>query len=71
MQRELAELVLELTGSASEITTEPLPFSDDPKQRKPVIEKAQRVLGWKPTIALRDGLVPTIEYLEGEVLQKR
>ena len=69
--RELAELVLELTGSTSEITTVPLPFSDDPKQRKPVIEKAQRILGWEPTIALRDGLAPTIEYLRGEVLQNR
>ena len=69
--RELAELVLELTGSTSEITTVPLPFSDDPKQRKPVIEKAKRVLGWEPTIALRDGLVPTIEYLRGEVFQNR
>ncbi|MCH8204114.1 MAG: SDR family oxidoreductase [Candidatus Hydrogenedentes bacterium] len=69
--RELAELILELTGSESEITTVPLPFSDDPKQRKPVIEKAQRVLGWEPTIKLRDGLAPTIEYLRGEVLQNR
>ena len=69
--RELAELILELTGSESEITTVPLPFSDDPKQRKPVIEKALRVLGWEPTIKLRDGLAPTIEYLRGEVLQNR
>ncbi len=69
--RELAELVIELTDSTSEITTVPLPFSDDPKQRKPNIEKAKRVLGWEPTIKLRDGLAPTIEYLRGEVLQNR
>jgi len=69
--RELADLVLELTGSASEITTLPQPFVDDPKQRKPVIEKAERILDWKPTVALRDGLVPTIEYLRGEVLVER
>ena len=69
--RELAELILELTGSASEIITVPLPFADDPKQRKPVIEKARRLLGWEPAIVLRDGLVPTIEYLKGEVLVQR
>ena len=65
--RELAEIVIDLTGSASEIITVPLPFSDDPKQRKPVIEKAKRVLDWEPTIALREGLEPTVEYLRGEI----
>lgn len=69
--RELAEIVLELTGSKSEVITVPLPYSDDPKQRKPDISKAKRVLGWSPTVKLRDGLGPTIDYLRGEVLAKR
>lgn len=61
---ELAELVLELTGSDSELAYEPLP-EDDPSQRRPDITLATEVLGWTPTTSLRDGLVPTIEYLRG------
>jgi len=61
--RELAELVLELTGSKSQLVWQPLP-SDDPKQRQPDIGKARRVLGWEPSIPLRDGLVKTIAYFE-------
>lgn len=61
--RELAELVLELTGSKSELVFEPLP-SDDPKQRCPDIAKAKEKLGWEPKVALRDGLVKTIEYFD-------
>ena len=59
--RELADLVVELTGSASEIVTRPLP-SDDPKQRQPDITKARSQLGWEPKIQLREGLERTIEY---------
>jgi len=59
--RELAELVLELTGSASPIVHEPLPV-DDPTQRRPDITKARELLGWEPTVALREGLVRTIEH---------
>ena len=59
--RELAELVIELTGSKSEIVEKPLP-PDDPKQRRPDITLAKDVMGWEPTIPLRDGLRPTIEY---------
>jgi UDP-glucuronate decarboxylase len=59
--RELAELVVELTGSRSEIVHRPLP-QDDPRQRKPDIDRAKRTLGWQPTIDLREGLVRTIEY---------
>ena len=58
---ELAELVIELTGSRSKLVRLPLP-SDDPTQRKPDISLARAELGWEPTIALRDGLVRTIDY---------
>jgi dTDP-glucose 4,6-dehydratase len=65
---ELAELVLELTGSSSEIRYLPLP-EDDPKTRKPDITRARELLGWQPEISLREGLSRTIEYfrrLQGE-----
>lgn len=58
---ELAQKVIELTGSKSEIIYKPLP-PDDPTQRKPDISKAKTLLGWQPTVALAKGLVPTIEY---------
>jgi UDP-glucuronate decarboxylase len=61
--KELAELVVELTRSTSKIIYLPLP-QDDPKQRKPGISKARSVLGWEPHIALRDGLLRTIEYFK-------
>ena len=56
---ELAALVLELTGSSSEIVHEPLPV-DDPAQRRPDLTLAREYLGWNPTISLRDGLERTI-----------
>jgi len=59
--RELAELVIELTGAKSELVEKPLP-SDDPQQRKPDISKAKELLDWEPTIELRDGLEKTIAY---------
>jgi UDP-glucuronate decarboxylase len=62
--RELAEMVLELTGSSSSLEFRPLP-ADDPKQRRPDITKARDVLGWEPTVKLRDGLQRTIAYFEG------
>ncbi|MGI9199905.1 MAG: UDP-glucuronic acid decarboxylase family protein [Woeseiaceae bacterium] len=61
--RELAEMVIELTGSASKLVSEPLP-SDDPRQRQPDISQARETLDWEPTTSLRDGLVPTIEYFD-------
>jgi UDP-glucuronate decarboxylase len=61
--RELAELVIELTGSRSKLTYMPLP-SDDPKQRRPDITRAKTHLGWEPTTALREGLTATITYFE-------
>ena len=60
--RELAETVLELTGSRSALTMMPLP-QDDPRQRRPDITMAQS-LGWKPTTSLREGLGKTIAYFE-------
>lgn len=61
--KELAEKVLDLTGSKSELTFEPLP-SDDPTQRKPDIERAAEALGWQPRVALEEGLKLTIPYFE-------
>ncbi len=59
--RQLAELVVEMTGSKSEIVFEPLP-TDDPRQRQPNITRAKEILDWQPGIALRDGLAKTITY---------
>ncbi|HPU49947.1 MAG TPA: SDR family oxidoreductase [Burkholderiaceae bacterium] len=59
--RAIAELVIELTGSTSELCHEPLP-TDDPKQRCPDITLAQTLLKWEPTVSLRDGLARTIAY---------
>ena len=60
--RRLAELVVELAGSKSEIVrARPLP-QDDPLQRRPDITLARKVLGWEPKIELREGLMKTIEY---------
>ncbi|WP_287978687.1 UDP-glucuronic acid decarboxylase family protein [Sphingomonas sp.] len=59
--RELAEKVIAITGSKSEISYLPLP-QDDPKQRRPDITRAQEILGWQPTIALDEGLKKTIDY---------
>ena len=60
---ELAQLVIELTGSKSEIVYCPLP-QDDPRQRKPNIELAKSKLGWEPKIPLREGLKKVIEYFQ-------
>jgi len=59
--RELAEKVIALIGSSSQIVQEPLP-QDDPKQRQPDITKAKEVLDWQPSIELEQGLVKTIDY---------
>jgi len=60
---ELAELVIELTKSRSNLTFHSLP-GDDPRQRKPDISKAQKLLNWEPTVSLKDGLIETIAYFE-------
>ncbi len=71
--RELAEHVIELTGSKSNIVFRPLP-QDDPRQRQPDISKARQVLGWEPKVPLREGLKKTIAYfddlLAGRVFQR-
>jgi len=59
--RELADLVLEITGSTSELVFEELP-EDDPRQRKPDLTRTTATLGWKPEIELREGLVRTAAY---------
>jgi nucleoside-diphosphate-sugar epimerase len=61
---EMAELVVELTGSRSEIVFEALPV-DDPQVRQPDIARARDLLGWEPEVELRDGLARTIDYYTG------
>jgi UDP-glucuronate decarboxylase len=61
--RELAEIVLELTGSSSKIVKRP-PLADDPMQRQPVIDLAREKLGWEPKVPLREGLAKTIAYFK-------
>src|SRR5213082_960749 len=68
--RQLAEMVVELTGTNAKVISEPLP-QDDPKVRKPDITRARTMLGWEPKIALRDGLARTIEYFRGLVGSER
>jgi nucleoside-diphosphate-sugar epimerase len=67
--RELAELVVELTGSSSPITTVPIPpgREGDPVRRRPDITRARELLGWTPVTDLRDGLQRTIDALRREV----
>ena len=63
---QLAELVIELTKSKSKIVFSPLP-SDDPKQRKPDISLAREILGWTPSIELREGLEKSIPYFASKL----
>ena len=67
--RQLAEIVIELTGTDSRIVYEPLP-SDDPAQRQPLIDLAKKELSWEPRIALREGLSRTIDYFREEMSEK-
>ncbi|HET9685169.1 MAG TPA: UDP-glucuronic acid decarboxylase family protein [Gemmatimonadaceae bacterium] len=64
--RQLADLVVELTGSRSAIVREPLPV-DDPKVRRPDITRARQLLGWEPRVHVREGLARTIEYFARQV----
>jgi UDP-glucuronate decarboxylase len=64
--RELAGLVIELTGSRSRIVQRPLP-EDDPRQRRPDIARARELLGWQPTVPLREGLERTIAWYRSEI----
>jgi UDP-glucuronate decarboxylase len=62
--KELAEQVIDLTGSGSKMVHKPLP-QDDPRQRQPDISRAADQLNWAPKVALRDGLRKTIAYFDG------
>lgn len=64
--RELAEKIVDMTGSSSRIVYRPLPV-DDPRQRRPDITVAKRELGWEPAVALGDGLKSTIAYFERQL----
>ncbi len=66
--RELAQMVLEITGSRSPLVHQPLP-PDDPRQRRPDITRAQTELGWAPRVALRDGLARTIAHFREELAE--
>jgi len=61
--KELADLVIELTNSKSKIVYLPLP-QDDPKQRKPDLNLAKKLINWQPTVSVRDGMQATIEYFK-------
>jgi dTDP-glucose 4,6-dehydratase len=60
---EFASLIRDLVGSAADIVHRPLP-EDDPRQRRPDISKAERILGWRPTVSLEDGLRRTVTYFQ-------
>lgn len=60
--------MLEVTGSSSKIVYRPMP-TDDPKQRKPDITKARAILGWEPTVNLREGLEMSMDYFKQRIAQ--
>jgi dTDP-glucose 4,6-dehydratase len=63
---EIAKVIIEMTGSRSQIVYKPLP-TDDPKVRRPDITRAKTLLGWEPKVSLREGLTKTIEYFRTKV----
>ncbi|BCS33700.1 epimerase [Luteitalea sp. TBR-22] len=65
--RQIAETIIRMTGSSSQLVYRPLP-EDDPKVRRPDITKARTLLGWEPKVSLEDGLTRTIEYFRKKVL---
>jgi len=65
--RDLAETIVQMVGNGNPIRTVPQPFADDPKQRRPDIRKAGRVLGWEPKVTLEEGLGRTIEFIRREL----
>ena len=68
--KELAEKIIEMTGSKSKLSLNPLP-QDDPKQRQPSIELAKKELGWEPKIKLEEGLKTTIAYFDKLIKEGR
>jgi dTDP-glucose 4,6-dehydratase len=65
--KQIAETIIDMTGSKSKIVYKPLPV-DDPKVRKPDITRARTLLGWEPKVDLREGLTKTIDYFKTKVL---
>ncbi|MEZ5416535.1 MAG: UDP-glucuronic acid decarboxylase family protein [Vicinamibacterales bacterium] len=65
--KQIAETIIEMTGSKSRIIYKPLP-EDDPKVRRPDITRARTLLGWEPKVDLREGLTKTIDYFRTKVL---
>jgi dTDP-glucose 4,6-dehydratase len=65
--KDIAETIIRMTGSRSQLVYRPLP-EDDPKVRKPDITKARTLIGWEPKVSLEDGLTRTIEYFRRKVL---
>ena len=63
---QIARLIIEMTGSKSQVVYKPLP-EDDPKVRQPDITRARTLLGWEPKVDLREGLSHTIEYFRQKV----
>jgi UDP-glucuronate decarboxylase len=63
---ELADHVLKIVGGPSKVEFMPLP-EDDPRQRRPNIILAPKVLGWQPSVPLEDGLVQTVAYFRGRL----
>ena len=63
---EFAKAIIRATGSRSKISFKPLP-QDDPRQRRPDIARARKILGWAPKVALTEGLARTIEYFGRKV----
>jgi nucleoside-diphosphate-sugar epimerase len=64
--RELADLVVRLTGSRAAVTHAPLP-TDDPKQRRPDITRVKTIVGWEPAVPLEDGLRRSIPYFRAQL----
>jgi dTDP-glucose 4,6-dehydratase len=64
--KQIAETIIKMTGSTSQIVYRPLP-TDDPKQRRPDITRARTILGWEPKVQLEEGLIKTIAYFRTKV----
>lgn len=67
--KEFAEEIIEITGSSSSITYEPLP-TDDPQVRQPDISRAQEALGWSPSVGRQEGLRRTVDYFREQINQE-
>ena len=64
---QMAQVIIDATGSSSSLTYQPLPV-DDPKVRQPDITRARKLLGWEPRVSLRDGLASTIDYFRAKLV---